>query len=80
MKFVLLIVICGLMVFGLLQMNQKESEKGPEYQVAWSDSPNLDISRALSENGIRNCGEYKHKAHRDYSREFLVFCSEDADI
>lgn len=48
-----------------------------EFAGSWDRSFDIEITRALSENGARDCGEYVHKESRESDGYHLVYCTAD---
>lgn len=47
------------------------------YPGPWKDDPNLSISKALAQNSVRGCGEFKYRESRLNRGEYLVYCTRD---
>lgn len=50
---------------------------GGKYPGFWHTGINQDINRAISQNHIHGCGEYKFKQNKDTPEEFLIYCTTD---
>ena len=75
--FILFISVVIFLVFnpGLFFAKESMSEK---YPGPWKSAFNIDITKALSKNKIRGCGEYKYRKSAKFSNEYLVRCSSDS--
>ena len=47
------------------------------YPSPWRDDFNLPISKALAQNSVRGCGEFKYRPSSRDKGEFLVYCTRD---
>lgn len=47
------------------------------YPGPWRDDFNLPISKALAQNLIKGCGEFKYRPSSRNKGEFLVYCTRD---
>ena len=48
-----------------------------EYPGNWVDNFNLPITKVLSKNSIRGCGEFYYRPYYRGSEEYLVACTRD---
>lgn len=47
------------------------------YPGPWKDDFNGSISKALAQNSVRGCGEFKYRESRMNRGEYLVYCTRD---
>lgn len=48
-----------------------------EWDGPWEEDFNVEISRALAQNNVSLCGEYKYKKSAKSSKEYIVHCTPD---
>jgi hypothetical protein len=48
-----------------------------QYPGSWTSDFNMEITKALSKNGVGGCGEYEFKVSPNSSSEYLVRCTRD---
>lgn len=63
-----LIISCG---------QSKEPTLSERYPGPWIEDFNKDIAIALSQNSIKDCGQYKYRASSSDKKEYLVYCTKD---
>lgn len=47
------------------------------YPGPWRDDFNASISKALAQNSVRGCGEFKYRESKMNRGEYLVYCTRD---
>lgn len=77
MKKYLIIMVIGISLFSF--ENSYAESLADLYPGPWQDDFNINITKALSKNKIRGCGQYKYRAHKSSSNAYLVYCTQDGD-
>lgn len=58
-------------------MAHAEAPIQDRYSGPWKEDFNLPISKALAQNSVRGCGQFKYRESRFNRGEYLVYCTRD---
>lgn len=72
MKIVLMVMALAITTASIAEVAQPDRYPGP-----WRDESNVLISKALVQNSIKGCGEFKYRPSSKNKGEFLVYCTRD---
>ncbi len=61
------------------ELATKELTLAERFAGAWNTEFDLGIAKALGENGVQGCGEFKYKSSSQDQGEYLVHCSRDGE-
>ncbi|CAB5720004.1 Uncharacterised protein [Delftia tsuruhatensis] len=67
-------IVAGVMAAAAAHADMTLQER---YPGPWRDDFNLPISKALAQNSVRGCGEFKYRPSSRDKGEFLVYCTRD---
>lgn len=76
-KFILMVIVVAMFTFNI--PSARSEGLAEMYPGPWQDDFNMSITKALSKNRITGCGEYKYRAHKSSSNEYLVYCTRDGN-
>jgi len=62
---------------GSKEASKRELSMAERYPGPWRTDFNLDITKALAQNNVRGCGEYKYRPSAVNRGEYLVNCTSD---
>ncbi|WP_313233984.1 hypothetical protein [Delftia acidovorans] len=68
------LIMAGLMATATAHADMTLQQR---YPSPWRDDFNLPISKALAQNSVRGCGEFKYRPSSRDKGEFLVYCTRD---